>query len=117
MTKQDQHRERVERATWAFNLHWQNDEPLYRAVIMFGRVCLGRVPNMTDQTLGRNVRDAVRRWCVDRQVTGLGWDADLGYPPVSRSVLAMLAEEVGEFNLVSEETVGEEVREAMVIEA
>lgn len=124
--------------TWAFNLHWSNDEALYRAVLRYAAGCLRRVPNMTDQTLGLNVKNEVRRWCEDGYVSDLGWSPvclDCGarlytgrdhrcpvtrtvQPAliVSRSVLDMLAEEVGDFSRVNEESVAEDVREALGIE-
>ncbi len=100
--------------TWYFNLHWSNDEPLYRAVLRYGGSLLSRLPNMTDQTLGRNVIDQVASWCADG-----GWGRPAGERPsgVNAAVLKMMAEEVGNFRDVNEEEVGEQVRESLGIEA
>lgn len=105
-------------ATWYFNLHWQNDQELYLAVLDFARVCLRQVPNMTEQTLGLNVRDTVWRWCVDEAATPLGWQQR--HYPVTRAVLVMMREEVaaaGGFPDVELVEVGEAVRESLGVEA
>jgi hypothetical protein len=101
-------------ANWAFSLHWTNDQELYNAVLDLARVYLRRVPGMTDQTLGRNIRDSVQRWCDERAASPLGWQ-EQRYP-VSRSVLEMMDREVkaaGGFHAVNEEDIAEEVRELL----
>lgn len=97
-----------------FSMHWTNDYELYHAVLDHARELLRRVPSMTDQTLGRNLRDAVQRWCVDERADALGWQAR-DYA-VSPAVLRMMREEVeraGGFNEVGEESIAEEVRELL----
>lgn len=101
--------------TWYFNLHWTNDYSLYHAVLDYSRGLLRRVPSMTDQTLGRNVRDAVQRWCEDGVAEPLGWQ-DRAYT-IKPAVLEMMRREVEDFNRVSEEAVGAEVRELLGEEA
>jgi len=107
-----------ERATWAFDLHWSNDEPLYRAVLDYSRELLRRVPTMTQQTLGRNVRDTVQRWCADESaMRTTGWQATPYV--VDRRVLRMMREEVersGGFADVDENSVGESVLDSLNIE-
>jgi len=97
--------------TYYFILHWKNDEPLYRDVLLYAGECLRRVPDMTDLTLGRNVKDTVRRWVADGEVVGLGWDEGIDYWPVDPDVLASMAREVGNFDRVSEGEVAEDVRD------
>jgi hypothetical protein len=105
-------------ATWAFSLWWSNDEPLYRNVLAYATECLRRVPNMTDQTLGLNVRIEVQRWCMDGQATVLGWGPAKGYAwIVAPSVLDQMAREVGDFSAVDEVAVGESVRESLGVES
>ena len=109
-------RKAVEHATWAFGLHWGNDEPLYRAVLAYASAAMGRVP-MSNQTLGRNVIDNVQRWCAQGYVSSLGF-GPLHYPmPVDPHVLAMMRKEVGNFRLVDEVEIGEDVREALANES
>lgn len=101
-------------ATWYFNLHWTNDYILYHAVLDYSRGLLRRVPSMTDQTLGRNVRDAVQRWCHDETAQPLGWQ-DKPYL-IDPGVLRMMREEVeqaGGFAAVREESIAAEVRELL----
>lgn len=104
-------------ASDTFDMHWVNDQEFYLAVLDHARELLRRVPTMTDQTLGRNVRDAVQRWCMEGKASPLGWQVR-AYP-VSPAVLTMMRSEVeqaGGFNAVSEESVAESVRELLGIE-
>lgn len=79
------------RETWAFNLHWANDEGLYRSVCEYaagllkadgeiedyrlGESVVGYVRNdllpMADEKLGQMVRDEVGSWWrIDLTETG-----------------------------------------------
>jgi hypothetical protein len=101
-------------AGWYFSLHWSNDYALYHAVLDHARELLHRVPTMTDQTLGRNLRDAVQRWCVDEVAAPLGWQ-EKAYV-IDPAVLRMMRKEVeqaGGFSAVPEEPIAEEVRELL----
>lgn len=101
-------------AGWYFSLHWSNDYALYHAVLDHARELLRRVPSMTDQTLGRNLRDAVQRWCMDEAAYPLGWQ-EKAYA-IDPAVLRMMRNEVeqaGGFNAVPEEPIAEEVRELL----
>jgi len=56
-------------ATFRVCVDGWNNEPIYNAILKLTEECLSKVPNMTDQTLGRNIKDAMRRWAQDA-VTG-----------------------------------------------
>jgi hypothetical protein len=94
-------------ASRTFGMHWANDYALYHAVLSYARDLLRVQPGMTDQTLGRNVRDQVARWCL------YSWEGPIG---VSPAVLKMMASEVGDFNAVSELDVAEDVRYGLGVE-
>lgn len=99
------------RETWAFNLHWENDYALYHAVLAYARRQEGRTP----QTIGRNVKDALRIACSPE---GLSEDDPAGpyFLSVSPEVLRQMGAEVGSFWRVSETEVGEAVREGLANE-
>jgi hypothetical protein len=120
-------------ATTEFNMVWQNDQDVYVAVLDYAKALLHRTPGMTDQTLGRNVKDRVFAWAYGG---GWGWRSgwadsttslrdedrypdwpDLtgppeGYRPNPFSYF-LTRDKYGE---VSEEAVAEEVRDAFGIE-
>lgn len=97
-----------ERATTEFNMVWQNDQELYRAVLAYVRGLL-RVPGMTDQAIGRNVKDRVFAWAF-----GGGWGFSEGWPN-PRTFEYFLARD--QYRWVSESIVGEEAREALGLES
>lgn len=104
----------TDRADTAFRINWTGDHNLYTAVMHHARMLLRRVPGMTDQTLGRNIRDAVQRWCVDEEAEPLGWQ-ETAYT-IDPEVLARMREEVrraGGFSDVSEDNIGREIRDLM----
>lgn len=71
---------RTNHATDEFNMVWQNDQDVYLAVLGLAREWLRRVPGMTDQTLGRNVKDRVFAWAFGG---GWGWSSGWGGLPTS----------------------------------
>jgi hypothetical protein len=118
--------------TTEFNLVWQNDQDVYHAVLDYARRLLAQVPGMTDQTLGRNVKDRVYSWAYGG---GWGWatgwgestsslrDDDRfpdwvegGPPPGYRVSPFSYFLDRETYGNVSEEHVAEEVREALDIE-
>jgi hypothetical protein len=104
-------REEVEYATRNFNMVWQNDYDVYHLVLDKARDCLRQVPGMTDQTLGRNVKDYV---FALRCAGGWGYPTGMGTPQV-RATLQWI--DVADYGKVSEEEVAEQVRELLGIES
>lgn len=119
--------------TTEFNLVWQNDQDVYHAVLDYARRLLTQVPGMTDQTLGRNVKDRVFSWAYGG---GWGWatgwgestsslrDDDRyptwtegGPPPGYRATPFSYFLDREGYGGVSEEAVAEEVRDALGIES
>lgn len=97
------------RATWDFNLHWQNDYDLYHAVLTHARGLLLLVPTMTDEALGRNVKDRVHAWAVGGGCYGF-------YYGDTRFMRVLSTLDVGNYGEVDDREVGEHVREALAIE-
>lgn len=93
-------------ATREFNMHWQNDYDLYKEVVSLAREMLRRVPGMTQQTIGRNVKDRVFAW-----QQGGGW----GYDDGRKHVRALEYLRVAHAD-VQEDLVGEEVLDALGLE-
>lgn len=89
---------------------WENDYDVYHLVLNKARECLKQVPTMTDQTLGRNIKDYV---FALRCAGGWGYPEGMGSPRV-RSVLQWI--KVEDYGSVSEEVVAEQVRELLGIE-
>lgn len=119
--------------TTEFNLVWQNDQDVYHAVLEYAGRLLSQVPGMTDQTLGRNVKDRVFSWAYGG---GWGWatgwgesssslrDDDRypqwtegGPPPGYRVSPFSYFLDRDAYGSVSEEAIAEEVRDAMDIES
>jgi hypothetical protein len=115
-----------------FNMIWQNDQAVYDTVLAYARELLCRVPGMTDQTLGRNVKDRVFAWAY-----GGGWGYSEGWGGATSSLRdkdrypgwesgpAPADYRVNSFSYfldqdtygqVSEERVAEDVREALGLE-
>lgn len=95
--------------TWHFVAIMQNDQTLYNAVVRYGYDLLARVPGMTDQTLGRNVKDRVHSWA-----NGGGWGYPHGHATLRFDTLRHLDLTVA--NEVDETEVGEAVRVAIALE-
>jgi hypothetical protein len=115
-----------------FNMIWQNDQDVYFTTLAYAQALLRQVPGMTEQTLGRNVKDRVFSWAY-----GGGW----GYSSGWRGATTSLRDEdrypdwseggpppgyrVSPFSYflgrdkyghVSEEGIAEQVRDALQIE-
>jgi hypothetical protein len=120
-------------STDEFNLVWQNDQDVYLEVLALARELLARVPGMTDQTLGRNIKDRVFSWAY-----GGGWgysdgwghatsslrDGDRfpswveGPPPAGyRTTPFSYFLDREQYGEVSEEAIAEDVREALELES
>lgn len=84
-----------------------NDFDLYEAVKAYTVDLLDRHPWMTDQTLGRNIKDRVFAWA-----NGGGWGYDC--PPRFQNVLQYL--DLADYGRVNEEEVAESVRDALDVE-
>lgn len=112
-----------------FCLVWQNDQDVYNEVVAYVRDLLRQVPGMTDQTIGRNVKDRVFSWAY-----GGGWGYSSGWggavtslrdsdrfpdwqegppPPGYRSTPFSYFLDRSTYGDISEERVGEEAREAL----
>jgi hypothetical protein len=119
-------------ATDEFCAIWQNDQDVYNAVLEEVREMLRRVPGMTDQTIGVNIKARVFSWAY-----GGGWGYSSGWggatyslrdrerysywtegspPPNYRVTPFSYFLDRDLFGHVSEERVGEEAREALGLE-
>lgn len=94
-----------------FNMVWENDYDVYHLVLAHSRDLLKQVPSMTDQTLGRNVKDYV---FALRNGGGWGWPEGFGSAHARHVLQWIGADTYGE---VSEEEVAEQVRELLGIES
>jgi hypothetical protein len=89
---------------------WCNDQDLYLATLAYARELLRRMPQMSDQTLGRNVKDRVFAWAF-----GGGWGHDgLWVGRADTFDYFVRREDYGD---VSELAVAEEVRDCLGIES
>lgn len=95
--------------SYMFEVQTANTRDLYEAIRDYAADCLRRVPNMTPQTLGANIKLVVRGWVDDAQngrpAYSPGWGPD--HPDISRRSLLDLAGQVGDFSRVSEDDIGE----------
>jgi hypothetical protein len=93
-----------------FDVIWSNDFALYEAVKSHGQHLLDWLPSMTDQTLGRNIKDGVRAY-----VHGGGW----GYSDVPewyRGIPSVKTKEnlkSLDLSKVNEDNFGHAVRDAL----
>jgi hypothetical protein len=94
-----------ERATWAFNLHWENDQAFYKAVFRVAAEEIKRRPDITDEALGRTVLSVVKSWGG-----GLA-------PRTLRELVKAMETDVGPLGRVYKAAVGERVRDALGVEA
>lgn len=85
------------RETWAFNLHWENDQGLYNMIQDYARTVLRGDEEMTDAELGGRIIEYVKEMWREFPTGGI----------------AMWRDEVGSVWRVDEESVGESVREAL----
>lgn len=121
-------------ATTEFGLIWQNDQDVYNATLDYARGLLARTPGMTDQTLGRNVKDRLFSWAYGGGYGfSSGWGGataplldhlrypdwpDLTGPPVGyRASPFSYFLPTHAYGEVSEEAIAEDVREALGLES
>jgi hypothetical protein len=102
--------------TLAFFVHAPNVWEVNQSLLDVTREFLRHVPNMTDLTLGVNIKDSVRLWCEqaanDEPIRSIGW-AD-GVPvKATRAQLLALANDVGDLSHLHETDLGEHWREAV----
>jgi hypothetical protein len=102
--------------TLAFFVHAPNVRGVNESLLDVTREFLRHVPNMTDLTLGVNIKDSVRLWCEqaanDEPIRSIGW-AD-GIPvKATRAQLLALANDVGDLTRLHETDLGEHWREAV----
>lgn len=115
-----------------FNMIWQNDQDLYDAVLDMVRDLLRRVPGMTDQTIGVNVKGRVFAWAY-----GGGWGYSEGWggattslrdgdrypdwteggpPPGYRANPFSYFLDREAYGFINEEVVGEQAKDALDLE-
>jgi len=99
------------RETWAFNLHWQNDQGMYERTLEDARNHLEFTnPDAGDYELGQVAvnlwRDAIDNWFEEDQTRR-------GYPDWLRA----MAREVGSWWRIDYREVGEAVRESLDVES
>lgn len=98
------------RESFMFEVHTANTWSLYREIRDYAADCLRRVPGMTAQTLGANIKLTVRGWVLDAQngepAQNYGWGKD-GPLDIPRRELLELAEAVGDFSRVNEDELGQ----------
>ena len=101
--------------SYDFEVWTANNRELYDAILAYARECLRRVPGMTDQTLGANIKLNVREW-VDmarkgEPIRNLGWGDNLPVNVPAKLLLEM-ADDIGDMSKVNEYDVGESWRES-----
>lgn len=95
------------RETWAFNLHWQNDQGMYNETLEYARAYHADYATMDDAYLGRVVVDYWRN-LLDT------YEDELGAPLPEG--LRMFDREVGSWWRIDCAEVGAAVREALNVE-
>jgi hypothetical protein len=100
-----------------FDLHWANDQELYRAVLAHATDLLTWIPRMTPEALGLNIVNACQRWVSDGRVTFDRPDSVLGLTVMThgsptREVLDTMDREV-EWSKINWTEVGEQVVESL----
>jgi hypothetical protein len=100
--------------TFRFEVETANTFELYVPILAFAAECLRRVPGMTNQTLGVNIKLTVRGWVDMAQrgepIRNIGWLE--GPVSIRPQTLLALAEHVGDMARISEEDIGESWRES-----
>ena len=117
MTETDRYNGYANRETWAFNLHWQNDQGLYNETLAQAGEFLaaaqadehddGDRGPVTDFTLGETVVDHWREFLADYR-ENFGSELPEG--------LAMFRDEVGSWWRIDYAEVGAAVRESLEVE-
>jgi hypothetical protein len=128
----ESHEQQATHATDEFCMVWQNDQDVYLEVVGMTRDLIRLYPGMTDQTLGRNIKDRVFAWAY-----GGGWGYSSGWGGAVSSLLDsdrypdwseggppqgyrvspfsyFLSRE--QYGWVSEERIAEEARDALGLE-
>ena len=102
MTQDETYNGYANRETWAFNLHWQNDQGFYNWVLESAReVIAGAIyPPVSDTYLGERVVGIVRDELEE----------------LSPELWELLREDVGSFWRIDYAEVGAAVRESLEIE-
>jgi hypothetical protein len=100
MSETDKYNGWANRETWAFNLHWQNDQGLYNWVLEFAAEVLKTAPKTSDRYLGEMVDAHVRD----------------GLPELSPELWENMREDVGSFWRIDYAEVGACVRESLEVE-
>lgn len=95
--------------SYYFDMVWANSQPLYEAIKAHARAMRPVYDVMTDQTLGRNMKDAIRAMVNDG---GYGWPS---CPDEFVSVRAESIRLLAGINLdnINEKEFGANVREAL----
>ena len=100
------------RETWAFNLHWQNDQGLYNETLSVAReyIANGNEDDRTDYRIGELVVEYWRE-LMDSDV----FTDDAGVRHLTRD-LQMFRDEVGSWWRIDYAEVGAAVRESLEVE-
>lgn len=109
MTDSETHNGYANRETWAFNLHWQNDQGLYNMTLERAQGYLDGLSarrEVTDYELGE---DAVAYW----QDTIGNWRNVSAAEDAFANTLAMFRDEVGSWWRIDYAEVGAAVRESL----
>ena len=123
MTETDRYNGYANRETWAFNLHWQNDQGLYNETLEVARQQLADLDE-DGNDLGRGDNDGLGSSASDYAIgqhivtywhdTINEWDGEYGTDlPVG---LAMFRDEVGSWWRIDYAEVGAAVRESLEVE-
>ena len=75
-------------------------------MLSYASELLAQLPTMTDQTLGRNIKDRVFAWAF-----GGGWGWSSGWPGPGQPFQYFLSRE--DYGRISEESIAESVRDAL----
>src|SRR5690349_15599004 len=101
MTDSETYNGYANRETWAFNLHWQNDQGLYSFVLEDAGDYVRYHPSVSDNGLGEHVVEYVR--------------SEL--PDLSSELWENMREDVGSWWRIDYREVGEAVRESLDAES
>lgn len=91
-------------ATFDLVVAYNNHEELYRATVAYAGDLLERVPGMTPQTMGRNVKDQLFAWAF-----GGGWGRD-NAPRFTRELGHLTRDD---YALINEEDIGDDLLETL----
>ena len=100
MSNEDNYQGWANRETWAFNLHWSNDQGFYNFVLDQAGHYLAEHPDTSDRGLGEAVVEFVQE----------------ELPELSPELWELMRSDVGSFWRVDHEEVGRTVREGLTNE-